>query len=67
MLTKLILIIFLGYLVNKTLIVPFKKEFIKFFQDKNGTDTPEPKSNSSKNSLVPEEDIEDAEFKEIKD
>ena len=67
MLTKLILIGFLIYLANKVLILPLKKEFLKFFQnatdenDTNNTQTNSP----SEPPLILEEDIEDAEFKEI--
>lgn len=70
MLTKIILIIFLAYLVNKVLVLPFKREFSKFFQNTNKEKAADPENTgggSGSKPLVPEEEIEDAEFHEIKD
>ncbi len=66
MLTKLILIIFLGYLVNKIIVVPFRKEWRQLFKQEK----PEPRSSASddtRKSLIREEDVEDAEFRDIND
>jgi|GEM_PF-3250615 len=65
MLSKIFLILFLAYLVNKVLIIPFKKEWNSLFGSKSAETEDQPKEKDS--SLLRNEDIEDAEFKDLKD
>lgn len=65
MLTKILLILFLAYLVNKVLILPFKKEWNAMFGAKQPSAGSKEKETGD--SLLHNKDIEDAEFKEIKD
>lgn len=67
MLTKLLLLLFLAYLVNKVLILPFKKEWNNFFGNSTQKTEAKEEKRSDTDSLLKNQDIEDAEYKDLKD